>query len=154
VPFGEYRVALSRLPENTYLKSIRMDNTDVRLSGFHVDGQSRGGIEIILGTNPGIVEGIAVNEKGDRAPNVTVALIPSQHAYPADLYRGASTDDSGVFRFQDVSPGEYKVMAFEDSEDGSWQDPDFVRKYEDRGKAIHIDEGSKESIQVRTISER
>ena len=151
VPLGDYRFAVSRLPENTYLKSIRVDNTDLGIGAFHVDSHTHGSIEIVLGTNPGFLDGIVVNAKGEPAPNVTVALIPSEpHRNQTDLYRGASTSESGHFEFQDVPPGEYKVLAWDDLEDGAWQDPDLIRRYEDRAKPVHINEGSKQSIELRT----
>jgi hypothetical protein len=36
-------------------------------------------------------------------------------------------------------------------EQGAWQDPDFIKNYEDRGKPIHLSEGSHESAEIRVI---
>ena len=149
VPFGDYRVAVSRLPENTYVKSIRLDGTDALVNAFHVDGRSRA-IEVVLGTNPGSVGGIVVSANGEPVSNVTVALVPIEsYRHRADLYQGSSTSESGRFLFRDIPPGDYEVLVWEDLQDGSWQDPDFVQKYADRGRPVHIDEGTNENIDLR-----
>jgi len=149
VPFGDYRVAVSRLPENTYVKSIRLDGTDALVNAFHVDGRSRA-IEVVLGTNPGSLGGIVVSANGEPVSNVTVVLVPIEsYRHRADLYQGSSTSESGRFLFRDIPPGDYEVLVWEDLQDGSWQDPDFVQKYADRGRAVHIDEGTNENMELR-----
>jgi hypothetical protein len=34
----------------------------------------------------------------------------------------------------------------------AWQDADFMRAYEDRGKPVHISESGTESVELRLIS--
>jgi hypothetical protein len=59
------------------------------------------------------------------------------------------TDASGRFQFQRIPPGEYKLLAWEDVEENFWQDPDFIRKYDDRGRSVRIDAGTKENFEIR-----
>ena len=41
------------------------------------------------------------------------------------------SDSSGRFRFDRVPPGDYKMFAWSEVENGSWYDPDFMKTYED-----------------------
>ena len=50
-----------------------------------------------------------------------------------------------------LTPGDYKLFAFDVVEDRAWEDPDFIRNYEDRGKTIHVDEGSDDEIPLAVI---
>jgi hypothetical protein len=50
--------------------------------------------------------------------------------------------NSGTFRFEKVPPGEYKLFALteENVENGGpYLDPEFLRKYEDRGISLRIE---------------
>jgi hypothetical protein len=50
-----------------------------------------------------------------------------------------------------IAPGEYKVFAWDEVEDRAWEDTDFIRLYETRGKAVTMREGSTEQVQISSI---
>jgi hypothetical protein len=68
-----------------------------------------------------------------------------------DLYRTMLTDDEGRFRFSNLPPGDYKLFAWEFTDELSWLDPDFLRLYEERGTPVRIQEGSSETREVRPL---
>jgi hypothetical protein len=68
-----------------------------------------------------------------------------------DLYRTTSTDALGHFHVEGIAPGDYRAFSWEDVENGAWQDPDFIRQFEDRGKPIRINEGGTTNIELRII---
>jgi hypothetical protein len=58
----------------------------------------------------------------------TVVLVPDIFLRKrSSLYKTRRTDAFGKFRFDAISPGEYKVFAWEQIENGSWTDPDVLR---------------------------
>ena len=57
----------------------------------------------------------------------------------------------GPFRMQGLTPGGYSLFAWEDIENGAWQDPDFIRAYEGSGRTIQISEGSTQDYQLTVI---
>ena len=93
-----------------------------------------------------------MNARQEGAANRVVVLVPDVRLRQrSDLYKSASTDGSGRFRIMGVTPGDYKLFAFDAVDDTAWEDPDFIRTYEDRGKTIHLDEGSDEEIPLVVI---
>jgi hypothetical protein len=72
----------------------------------------------------------------------------SAHRQRMDLYRSATTDEFGRFHVQDIAPGSYLVFAWEDIEDGLWRDPEFIRRNEESGKSIQIDERTRATVEV------
>jgi hypothetical protein len=64
---GDYELRLYNLSPGEYVKSIRFGVTDVLTNGLHCDGRSTGRIEVVLGTNPAFLSGVAVNEKRERS---------------------------------------------------------------------------------------
>jgi protocatechuate 3,4-dioxygenase beta subunit len=139
---GDYVVSVSPGIEKGYLKSIQLGNIDVLNDGLHTGTIPDGEMLILIGTNPGGLAGIARDESGAPMSNVTVALLPDEyHRNRIDLYQNAISDAAGVYRFDRVPPGAYRLFAWEDVEKDAWRNPAFMRLYENRGKGINVGEG-------------
>ena len=152
LPPGDYRVTVSGVPQNVYLKSVRMGGSDLLAGRLHVEKPPYGQIQIILSSRPGSLQGRILNEKQQPAANVTVALVPEvTRRARLDLYRNATTDDSGYFQIEGIAEGIYKVFAWEEVELTAWQNAEFIRPFEGRGKAIRIDEGGRYEIETSVI---
>jgi hypothetical protein len=148
----DYRVTVAGMPRNTYIKMARFAGIDVMSEGIRLDRQPGGQLEILLSTNTGIADGMVQNEKQQPAVNVMVTFVPeSTRRNRLDLYRTISTDAAGRFRIDGVPPGDYRVFAWEDIETGAWQDPDFIRAFEDRGRPVRITEGGTSNLELRVI---
>ena len=147
---GNYRMSISGIPANVFIKSARFGNADILRDGLHVAGMPDGPIDIVLATNAGELEGVAVNNNYDQMPNVVVALVPESALLRArdDLYVTASTDAAGRFRLRTIAPGDYKLFAWEYVEAGAWHDPQFLAPYEQFGVPIQIKEGKNPEARV------
>jgi hypothetical protein len=156
---GDYRVAIApilnlsqyafpmQLPsslQNAYVKSMRLGNVDVLNDGLHLERTPENSLEIVLATNPGAVEGTA--GVGD----ITVALLPDARQR-TELFRSTTTDGAGNFRFDKVPPGDYKIFAWTEVDNGSWYDVEFMRNYESRGSAVRVRGDSREYVRVEPI---
>jgi hypothetical protein len=149
---GEYRVELSDLVKGAYVKSIRFGSTDVQSENLRVDSRTSGSLEVVLSTNAGTIEGTVLNRNREPLANVPVTLVPdASRRQRAGLYKGTYTDDAGRFQLQAVPPGVYSIFAWEDIDEATWRDPDFIRRNEASGKAIRISEDSRETIELTAI---
>jgi len=164
---GDYRVYVEPLllparilpppmPPSTlqgmYVKSIRLGNADLLSQGLHIGLAPEGQMEVVLGKGSQI-RGRAFND-GRQQPmvNVTVVLIPdAPMRQRGDRYKTARTDTTGQFFMQGIAPGDYKIFAWEEIEDGIWMNADFMRVDETRGKIVHIEEGRSETLDVTVI---
>ncbi len=152
VGLDDYRLSVTGMPQGAYVKMARLGATDVLNDGLRIDRQTNGGLEILVSLNSGSLDGTVVNEKQEPAANVTVVLVPDAiHRGRLDLYRTAATDGLGHFQVAGIPPGDYKAFAWEDVETGAWQDPDFIRLYENFGKPLRIGERSQTNIELRLI---
>ena len=61
------------------------------------------------------------------AANPPVPIVPK-------LVKSAITDQNGRFTFRGVSPGNYKIFAWEGLETNAYFDPEVLRQYEQQGK--------------------
>jgi len=149
---GDYRVDVTDLPSGTYLRSIRFGAAQVPDGILHLDPRSSDRIEIVLGTNVGALEGIVTDK--DRRPlaNTTVVVAPDAALLQRlDLYRSATTDESGRFRIDGIAPADYLVFAWEDIEDRLWLDPDFIGRNASTGRRIRVTERGRENIELIAI---
>jgi 5-hydroxyisourate hydrolase-like protein (transthyretin family) len=167
VPPGDYRVfvapvLLPQLPppptvpsplETTYVKSIRMGTSDALNGRLRIDEQPTSTLDITLASDAGRLAGRALNARQEPAAGVTVVMLPEveRRLFRTDLYRVTSTNQNGQFLMNALPPGEYRIFAWENVEDRQWQDPAFMRRYEEMGKTVRIRESEEQSVEVSSI---
>jgi hypothetical protein len=157
LPAGDYQIQVSAggpssplAPRPLYVKSARLGQTDITES-FRVAANAADQIEIVLTPDPAAVGGGAISSRGGPAANTTVVLVPNVARKRFDLYRSVVTGADGRFRFQNLTPGDYKLFAWDDVETGAWQDPDFIRAFESKGVLVRLAEKSNEDVQLNVI---
>jgi protocatechuate 3,4-dioxygenase beta subunit len=146
-----YTVSVNGLPEGFYLKSVRSANLDVLAGGLEIAGGSPAPLEVVLSPRAGQVTGTVLDPKTQKpAAMMTVVLVPQEKERRdrQEFYQTANTDFSGQFTFKSVTPGEYRVYAWEEADYGAWMDPDFLQPLESRGEAVSVPEGGRQAIQV------
>lgn len=153
---GDFQTAVRGLPENAYVRSIRMGGVDVLDAGLHLTGTPREPLEIVISPNAGTLSGTVVSTRQQPLRNATVAAVPSAAGdrHRADLYATAVTDTDGHFRMDAVPEGNYAVFAWESVEDGAWRDADFVRAYESRGTSVRVRDGVDQTVQLTVLDSR
>jgi hypothetical protein len=148
-----YDVSLSGLPNNVYIKSMRAGEQDLLESALDLTREAPGPIEIVLSGKAAAVEGTVQDDKDAPTAGATVALVPqaARRRERAEWYRTAVTDRLGKFSLAGIAPGEYKLFAWEDVEDGAWTDPAFLKPIDARGAAVSLREGVAESVSLKLI---
>jgi hypothetical protein len=138
--------------ESIFVKSIRLGNVDVLNGGLHVERPISGQMQVVISSNGAVVEGRVVDAAGKPAPNSKAVIVPNApRRHRGDLYKFISADDDGRFQLTGVSPGDYKLFGFERVEEGAWQDPEFLKLFEDRGIALRVEEGRRVTSDLKLI---
>jgi uncharacterized protein (DUF2141 family) len=149
-----YNLTAFGLPDGFYIKSIRSGETDVLSSGLNATAGQVAPLQVVLSPNAGQLTGAVQNPATSQpAPGASVVLIPQEkdRRDVFSLYKITTTDQSGNFSFKNLTPGDYKVFAWEDIEPGAYTDPEFVKPVESRGEAINIKESGKPAVQLTLI---
>jgi len=153
VSADHYWVNVYGLPSSFYVKSIRLGDADALESGLDTTQGAAGTLEITVSGNGGQIEGTAADSKSKPASGAMVALVPdAPRRERLMLYKAAAVDPAGHFTIAGIAPGEYKLFAWEQIEDGAYQDPEFLKPYENQGQAVTIREGSRETAELKVIS--
>ena len=147
---GDYRLKVDTPGLKSYVKAARFGAIDALNPPFHIGGP--GQFDIIIGLNAGSVDAVVLDDSQKPLPGATAVLVPDPpRRQRFDLYYPSGSDTSGRLHLDGIAPGDYRLFAWQDVPADAWQDPDFLRLYEDRGRPMHIGEGSREKVELRLI---
>jgi len=149
---GKYVLNAISLPPGTYLKSARFGGQEVTRAPIDVTSGSGGTLDIVLSSKAADIAGSVQNDKGEALAGVIVTLWPqTSDASFMGGSRQANTDQNGGFRFQNLTPGEYDVAAWEELEPGLTQSADFLNHFTNEASAIKLAEGGHESPSLKPV---
>jgi 5-hydroxyisourate hydrolase-like protein (transthyretin family) len=149
---GDYQLRVWGFPEDYYLKSARVAGDDVLEEGLKVASGTAGGpLEIVMSSQGGRVEG-AVLKDGLPFSGAHVVLAPeASRRSQTRLFKAATSDQYGHFELRGIAPGDYKLFAWEELESGAYQDPEFLKRYEEQGQPLHVEENARLPAQLNLI---
>ena len=139
------------LPPDYYIKDVRFNQTDAFNAPMHFSGDVSTPLEVLLSPNGGRIDGTVINEKQNLMAGIEAVLIPDRRRDRTDLYKTATTDETGHFTIRGIPPGDYKIFAWDGIEEFGYYDSDLVRLFEQKGTPVRIVESAKESLEVRII---
>jgi len=152
VPPDIYTVNVNGVPETFYIKSVRMGDADALEAGLDLTRGSAGVLEILLSPNGGQVDGSVADSKQAVVSNAVVVLVPEgRRRAQMPFFKMASSDAQGHFTIKGITPGDYKLLAWDQSEEVDYQDPEFFKPYENQGEAVTLRESSHESVQLKLV---
>ncbi len=139
---GMVRFALDviGLPADAYIASARLGGADILERGFTLRGDPPGPLEVSVSELGGRMVGAVRTPANEIAANVRVVLVPETSLRDrTDLFKTATTDQYGRFNIRGITPGHYKLFAFEDAPFGAYFDSEFLRPYEDQAKQVTVE---------------
>jgi Carboxypeptidase regulatory-like domain len=147
-------IQVEGLRDNGYVKAADYGGVDVLEQGFTPRAGSNATLEITLSAHGAQLMGNVTDENGLPIVGVWVVLVPDQkHRERHDLYRAERTDQHGAFKITQVAPGDYGLYSWDDVENGVWEDPDFMRPFEEKklGERVIVQDRDDKSINITVI---
>ena len=68
--------------------------------------------------------------------------------------RQARPDQTGTFKLLGLPPGRYLVAAFENIEDRSSRDPEFLTQIQSRATRVELSEGGTQTVSLKLLENR
>jgi hypothetical protein len=143
------------LPDGYYVKAARLGDIDILASGLDIDGEVPARLEVVLNRHAGQIAGVVQNPDTQQpAPFSVVVLVPQEkerrdHDW---YYMTVTADRFGTFTLKSVPPGEYKLYAWDEIENGAYMDPEFMKPFSSKCESVSVKEGSQLSEQLTLIS--
>jgi len=150
LPQEIYDLEVLNAPEDTYLKSVLVGNSDRLVSGLEAEpGADPPPAVVVLSTKGGQVFGKAVTtDSMIVASGASVLLIPDPPYGRSQAYRFAYADESGNFLVRGVPPGRYVVVAWLDQPPCEVYNPDDLAACKASGVPVTATEGAVQAVQV------
>jgi len=149
VPPGHYSIDVEArsIPDGCFVQEVKLGGQEVSAGDFEILTSTR--LEIVLSNTAGKIAGSVADDDGKPVPDSSVTLIPEDgKSRPVKQ----SVDDDGNFKFTGLRPGKYQLFAWEEVDEGVWQDPDFRKKYDSRATDIAVGPGETPHAQLRVIA--
>ncbi len=150
-----YLLTLNTFAE-AFLKEVRWGNLNVLESGLDLSaGTSASDVKIVISTAVGTLDGTVQNDKQEALADAAVAL-QAESASSADdprydsRFKGAKTGPDGKFHITGITPGRYRLMAWEDVDQSSARfDPQFFQQFAAKGQLVEIAESEQKSVTLQ-----
>jgi hypothetical protein len=151
---GDWRLNYEPLAPGTYIKSVRFGDQDVSPGRFTIEPGGAGSLKIVIGANPGEVDGTVQLDNPQPPGNITVLLLPDIAGTPLSRPNQQTTvnaqmisDAGGRFSFQNIAPGRYRLCAFEQGSPG-FQFDDLLKSL---GEEVTVEEGQHITKQIKLV---
>jgi hypothetical protein len=150
VPPGVWDINAGPIPSTGYVKSMQLGDQDVLTEDMTIRPSTSEPLKIVFSTRAATFEGDVL--QGDQPARAFVLLAPEPKLrHMAGFYRTAATDEKGHFEFNRARPGEYRLFAFQDLDQRSIQDPDFLKPFERYGVPVTLREGPNDPQKLSLI---
>ncbi|MGB7759682.1 MAG: carboxypeptidase regulatory-like domain-containing protein [Bryobacteraceae bacterium] len=146
---GTYRVKVTPIPENAYLKSVRLDG--IELPGGELDlwrAAQGSSLKIVVSRNGGQIQGKLLDKGGEPVGAMPAMVILVTDPQEIDLERSLKMVEDGTYLFQGLRPGKYRLLAFDE-----WG-PEFlemVKKVAASAEEIEIMEGDRKVKDLKLL---
>jgi len=152
---GRYRVIANGgfIGQRYYLKLVRIEDRESRGSIVSLT-EADSSIEVVLSAEGGRV---AVNMKQEDTAALAsagkVVLIPDIDSAEERGYGTltAVRDQNGGFSIENIAPGAYRLLAFENVPDEAWVDPEFWKEIRSKGAELSISEGESKTVEATPV---
>ena len=165
VEAGRYLVHLEP-PPGGFVKSVIFDGRECIESGIDFTGATRSGLQITVSMTAGQISGTVTNPDGGlpARSGAVVTLMPDgppEAIYRTDLHRIVRSDPTGNFAVKSVTPGTYRVYAWERLNpvvDGAvsdaipFSDPEFPRLFDNMSAVVTVGENESKQVSLTLIS--
>ena len=150
---GEFRIALTNMLPEYFLKEARLNGVDVLNQPMQFPAVDNAFLDVVISSGAMQFEGTTTEAKSMPEPGVTVVLIPDQHRDRVDLFKNTTTDANGKYLLRGIAPGDYKLFAWDSVDPFAWFDPEHQLRNENKGKSIHVVESANQNVDLSVITE-
>jgi carboxypeptidase family protein len=146
VPPNDYFTSVQPLPPGYYVKSARLDQVDALEQPLTISGSVSGTLDVLVSRAGGRIDGTVLDDRGQGVPVPTPRM-----RWRHDLFRTATTDNTGRFSLAGIPPGDYTLFSWEALESFAYFDEDVLSRFGTAGTSVKVTESTTTSAQITII---
>lgn len=160
VPAGKYVLRVIGALQGWTLRDATYNGRDITSVAVDLRDEDAAGVVVTFTDRPSEVSGTVRNGSGNPDPRAGVLLFPADPSLWADTgaqprrLRSARAGQDGTFRFQTLPPGDYYLIAVDDTQMASWQDPTRLAEFARAAQQVRLAPGDTRTQNLTTRGER
>ena len=146
-------INVAPLEPDTYLAELLHGSDSILEKGIVTVGPGQADrLDALIQPSAARIRGKVSASRAQLAAGITITLVPAEgREGNLALYKRIITAD-GEFSFSGVSPGRYRILAWESIPDGAEQNEEFMENFRDEGTYFTVSPQSTSVIEVRLIT--
>ena len=149
---GQFRVRVSGLPDDAYVKEMRFGSADALEAPLQISGPTTEALDVAIVSAGGRVDATALNDRRPVA-DAEIVLVPDQRSR-TDLFKASRADRNGSVSFRGVPPGTYKAFAWSGTDPFAYFDPAVLKRVETSAIPVRVAESARIAIEVPFVPSR
>lgn len=158
VPPGNYLVRVGGLPD-WFFKGALSGGRDVADSPLQLGTDDVTGVVATLTDKPSLVAGMVRSSNAPDSDAIVLAfpvdndVWATQGSSPRRL-RSTRATATGAYTLPVLPPGDYYLVAVKEMFGGDWRDPALLERLARSAVQVHLDDGERKTLDLRTVRER
>ena len=152
-PLNVTVVSRSNRSEDWFVSNVLANGKDVLDSGLTPADAQAGPIEIVLSNKVGAIEGIVVDK--DQKPFPGADIVAFAAAFKTtnrlDMAQTATADQQGHFKLHGLRPGEYTILALENSQEQPFMTEQFQKTNSGKIRTVKSEAARPQQVQLEVI---
>ncbi len=152
VPAGKYIFRVTGAPQGWTLRSATFGGRDITETAIELKDESAAGVVLAFTDRPSEMKGTVRTGSGNPDATASVIVFPVDPASWVDTgsqprrIKTSRTGKDGSFTIGPLPPGEYHVVAIENSAPRTWQDPAYLEAIARSATQIRVGEGDSRAV--------
>jgi len=160
VTSGIWDISVEPVPKGGYVKSMKLGQQDVLTEDMNITASTSAPLNIVVSTRGGVLSGTVKkpeqsnDDMGPGKARAVILLAPvGKFSYVESFRRIRPADEDGSYEVRGITPGLYKLFAFEALDRTAVRNPDFLSRIESLGKAVEVREGEETKLDLDLLPE-
>ncbi len=147
---GTWDINVQPIPDGAYIKAMRLGEQDVLTEDMALKAGTRPPLDIVLSMSGAVVSGNVMEipapaEKAVKHDGRAMVLLAPEGKWEGVLsfYQMAASDNHGHYEFKSVTPGKYRLFAFDQMQGQEYWKPGFLTPFQAGGTELQAGEGAR-----------
>jgi hypothetical protein len=151
VPPGIWDINVEPIPPGGFIKSMRLGKQDVLTEDMEIGTATETPLNIVVSSRGGRVNGEISDPSFAGRRSVLVLLAPvGKFSRVMSFFAIVQSDQQGKFKMRGLTPGKYKLLAFEEAPPDDPRNPELAARLE--GQPVEVVEGEAIEAKVDVIT--